>query len=144
MKWFGLKEDDAGASCGPRAAGHNTDRCPITMLMIAGPGSDNYIQSFFLQITIRSAHATDGFPDKELFRCTWASAPSPPTPLPLLELNAWVTRGPSGPEDWSTWSKPDKICCALWAVAARATAHNQQGSIISSDQYWLRAPTHHT
>lgn len=63
------------ASCGPRAAGHNTDRCPITMLMIAGPGSDNHIQSFLYQITIRSAHATDGFPDEDLFQSICGTSP---------------------------------------------------------------------
>lgn len=70
------------ASCRPHAAGHNTDRCPITMLMIAGPGSDNHIQSFFYQITIRSAHATDGFPDEELFEsiCGTSTPTSHPHP----------------------------------------------------------------
>lgn len=36
----------AQASSPSGAAGRNTDRCPITMLMITEPWTNNYIQSF--------------------------------------------------------------------------------------------------
>lgn len=40
------KKKTAQASSPSGAAGRNTDRCPITMLMITEPWTNNYIQSF--------------------------------------------------------------------------------------------------
>lgn len=42
------KKITAGASSPSGAAGRSTDRCPITMLMITEPWTNNYIQSFFM------------------------------------------------------------------------------------------------
>lgn len=42
------KKKTAQASSPNGAAGRNTDRCPITMLMITEPWTNNYIQSFFV------------------------------------------------------------------------------------------------
>lgn len=88
------------------------------MLMIAWPGSDNHIQSFFYQITIRSAHATDGFPDEELFESICGTSTRPPPPHPLhhqhhcLNWMVEVTRGPlQAPR--TDHCDQDPIRCAL-------------------------------
>lgn len=101
------------------------------MLMIAGPGSDNHIQSFFYQITIRSAHATDGFPDEELFEsiCGTSTRPPPSTPpLPTPYTTGttvrteWLKspRGPlQAPRTDHCDQDPDKMRSA-WPVSQHA------------------------
>ena len=81
------------ASSGPLAAGHNTDRCPITMLMIAGPRSDNHIQSFFTQITIRSAHTTDGAPTRGCLKAYVAQLTPQRLPPPHTHTRTYTPRG---------------------------------------------------